>query len=135
MMKFGLSTDIVYWHEKLVEVHKRIAEETGRKPCTKVFVTFEKEASQRQCLEDMTTGKGASQRASQRVPGAEKQSVDGWMDRWIDRSSLSVCPSIKSHHSTRSWIDCHELALPRPGLRVPPPMSVGPAPIRCANML
>ena len=57
MMKFGLSTDVVYWHEKLVEVHKKIAEETGQKPCTKVFVTFEKEASQRQCLKEMTTGK------------------------------------------------------------------------------
>ena len=57
MMKFGISTDVVYWHEKLVEVHKKIAEETGQKPCTKVFVTFEKEASQRQCLKEMTTGK------------------------------------------------------------------------------
>lgn len=56
LMKFGMSTDIVYWHEKLVAVHKEIAKETGPKPCTKVFVTFEKEASQRRCLQQMTTG-------------------------------------------------------------------------------
>ena len=58
LMMFGLSTDVVYWHERLVEVHGKIAEETGQKPCTKVFVTFEKEASQRQCLKEMTTGEG-----------------------------------------------------------------------------
>lgn len=58
-MKLGMSTDIVYWHEKLVLIHKQIAKNTGYKPCTKVFVTFEKEASQRQCLKEMTTGEQA----------------------------------------------------------------------------
>lgn len=65
-MKLGVATDIVYWHEKLVLIHKKIAKETAsHKPCTKVFVTFEKEASQRQCLKEMTTGK--QDRAGQKV--------------------------------------------------------------------
>lgn len=61
-MKLGLSTDVVYWHEKLVQVNRQIAKKTRRKPCTKVFITFEKEASQRQCLKEMTTGKQGRRR-------------------------------------------------------------------------
>lgn len=59
-MKVGVATDVVYWHEKLVEVTRKIKVETGggRKTCTKVFVTFEKEVSQRECLKAMTTGDG-----------------------------------------------------------------------------
>lgn len=55
-MKFGIATDIVHWHEALVTVSNEIALENGSKPCTKVFITFEKEASQRECLKTMTTG-------------------------------------------------------------------------------
>lgn len=56
LMKFGIATDIVYWHEKLVAVTKEIDQLKGPKRAEKVFVTFEKEVSQRECLKIMTTG-------------------------------------------------------------------------------
>ena len=55
-MKFGVATDIVYWHEKLVAISREISAQNGRKTCVKVFVTFETETSQRECLKAMTTG-------------------------------------------------------------------------------
>lgn len=62
-MKVGLATDIVYWHEKLVVVSQQIKNELGTKTCAKVFVTFEKEVSQRKCLKAMTTGEAGAGRA------------------------------------------------------------------------
>ena len=56
LMKFGVATDIVYWHEKLVAISREISAQNGRKTCVKVFVTFETETSQRECLKAMTTG-------------------------------------------------------------------------------
>lgn len=57
LIQLGLATDIVCLHEQLVKVSKEIEEEAlTPKMATKVFVTFEKEASQRECLEQMTTG-------------------------------------------------------------------------------
>ena len=56
LMKVGIATDIVYWHEKLVAISREISAENGRKTCAKVFITFETEISQRECLKAMTTG-------------------------------------------------------------------------------
>lgn len=66
-MKFGIATDIVYWHQKLVAISREIKEETGRKICTKVFVTFETETSQRECLKAMTTGEAAPGRLNEHM--------------------------------------------------------------------
>ncbi|CAN0116278.1 unnamed protein product [Scytosiphon promiscuus] len=85
LMKFGVSTDIVYWHEKLVAVHQEIAKETGHKPCVKVFVTFEKEASQRQCLKEMTTGYLSS--------ASDKQLSRSKRDLVLNGNVLSVGPA------------------------------------------
>lgn len=56
-MKAGVGLDIVMLHSKLVAVSKEI-DYLARIPnkATKVFVVFEKETSQRKCLQDMTTG-------------------------------------------------------------------------------
>lgn len=68
LMKYGIATDIVYWHDKLVDISREIEKETSsRKACSKVFVTFEKEKSQRKCLKAMRTGEG----------GREGGGVDG----------------------------------------------------------
>ncbi|CAN0385464.1 unnamed protein product [Pylaiella littoralis] len=86
LMKLGVATDIVYWHEKLVLIHKKIAKETAsHKPCTKVFVTFEKEASQRQCLKEMTTGFLSS--------SANKQVSSSKKDLILNGNVLSVGPA------------------------------------------
>ncbi|CAM9544582.1 unnamed protein product [Ectocarpus sp. 12 AP-2014] len=85
LMKFGMCTDVVYWHEKLVALHKKIVEEIGHKPCKKVFVTFEKEASQRQCLEEMTTGYLSS--------AADRQLSRSKRDLVLDGNVLSVGPA------------------------------------------
>lgn len=65
-MKFGVATDVVYWHEKLVAISREISAESGRKTCTKVFVTFETETSQRECLKAMTTGETTPARPSRK---------------------------------------------------------------------
>lgn len=65
-MKFGVATDVVYWHEKLVAISREISAESGRKTCTKVFVTFETETSQRECLKAMTTGETTPVRPSRK---------------------------------------------------------------------
>lgn len=69
LMKFGVATDVVYWHEKLVAISAEIERETGEKLCSKVFVTFENEQSQRKCLKEMTTGKGKRVFVRMLVPG------------------------------------------------------------------
>lgn len=65
-MKFGIATDIVYWHEKLVAISREISAESGRKTCAKVFVTFETETSQRECLKAMTTGETTPMRLARK---------------------------------------------------------------------
>lgn len=56
LMKAGIGGDIVYLHEQLVNVDAQVAKLRGRKKAAKVFVTFETEHSQRECLRAMTTG-------------------------------------------------------------------------------
>lgn len=55
-MKIGMGADIVKLHERLVAVTAELNKLRGKKKATKVFVTFETEASQRECLKAMTTG-------------------------------------------------------------------------------
>eukprot|EP00612_Vaucheria_litorea_P004378 CAMPEP_0171462724 /NCGR_PEP_ID=MMETSP0945-20130129/6640_1 /TAXON_ID=109269 /ORGANISM="Vaucheria litorea, Strain CCMP2940" /LENGTH=804 /DNA_ID=CAMNT_0011989293 /DNA_START=60 /DNA_END=2474 /DNA_ORIENTATION=- len=53
----GASTDMVYWHQKLAEIHKKVEKLKNLKyRASKVYVIFDSEHSQRKCLSEMTTG-------------------------------------------------------------------------------